>query len=72
VAELRGSTLLVGTPEDVLAIIREFHEAVPFTHLSVHTMLPGLPLDIALPSLELFAERVAPALRELTVSATAR
>jgi alkanesulfonate monooxygenase SsuD/methylene tetrahydromethanopterin reductase-like flavin-dependent oxidoreductase (luciferase family) len=72
VAELRGSTLLVGTPDDVLATIREFHEAVPFTHLSVHTMLPGLALDVALPSLELFAGRVAPALRELAATATAR
>jgi alkanesulfonate monooxygenase SsuD/methylene tetrahydromethanopterin reductase-like flavin-dependent oxidoreductase (luciferase family) len=72
VAELRGSTLLVGTPDDVLATIRQFHEAVPFTNLSVHTMLPGLPLDTALPSLELFAQRVAPGLRALGMTATAR
>jgi hypothetical protein len=35
-------------------------------------MLPGLPLDTALPSLELFARRVAPALRTLAMTATAR
>jgi hypothetical protein len=37
----------------------------------VHTMLPGLALDVALPSLELLARRVAPALRELAATATA-
>jgi hypothetical protein len=35
-------------------------------------MLPGLPLDVALPSLELFARRIAPALRELGAPAAAR
>lgn len=53
---------LVGTPEQVLDEILAAHERVPFTHFSFWTLLPGMRLDVARRSLDLFAERVLPEL----------
>jgi alkanesulfonate monooxygenase SsuD/methylene tetrahydromethanopterin reductase-like flavin-dependent oxidoreductase (luciferase family) len=53
---------LAGTPEQVTEQILAAHERVPFTHFSFWTLLPGMRLDVARRSLELFAERVLPAL----------
>jgi alkanesulfonate monooxygenase SsuD/methylene tetrahydromethanopterin reductase-like flavin-dependent oxidoreductase (luciferase family) len=64
-AELRESAVLVGTPEDVLERIRAFHARVSFTHFSFWCLLPGMKLEQALRSLDLFVDRVLPALRAL-------
>jgi len=58
------SGCLVGTPEHVLEAIKAARARMRFTDFSFWTLLPGMALDTALPSLELFAERVLPALRE--------
>jgi alkanesulfonate monooxygenase SsuD/methylene tetrahydromethanopterin reductase-like flavin-dependent oxidoreductase (luciferase family) len=64
-AELRSSSVLVGTPNDVLERIRAFHTRVPFTHFSFWCLLPGMRLEPALNSLHLFANNVMPHLRHL-------
>jgi alkanesulfonate monooxygenase SsuD/methylene tetrahydromethanopterin reductase-like flavin-dependent oxidoreductase (luciferase family) len=64
-AELRPSSVLVGTPDDVLERIRAFHIRVPFTHFSFWCLLPGMRLEPALDSLHLFANNVLPRLRHL-------
>jgi alkanesulfonate monooxygenase SsuD/methylene tetrahydromethanopterin reductase-like flavin-dependent oxidoreductase (luciferase family) len=57
------SGCLVGTPEQVRDEILAVHRRVPFTDFSFWTLLPGMKPSTALGSLELFAERVLPALR---------
>jgi len=71
VDELRAGSALVGTPDDVVARLRDFHARVPFTQFSFWCLLPGLPLDAALRSLHLFVRDVLPALRELGAPARA-
>ncbi len=61
------SGCLVGTPEAVLESIRAARARFPFTDFSFWTLLPGMAVDTALSSLELFAERVLPGLREASV-----
>lgn len=63
--DLRDGSFLVGRPNDVVEQVRAFHRQVPFTHLSVWCLLPGLRLEHALGSLELLANEVIPALRDL-------
>jgi alkanesulfonate monooxygenase SsuD/methylene tetrahydromethanopterin reductase-like flavin-dependent oxidoreductase (luciferase family) len=66
--ELRAGSVLVGTPGDIVDRLRHFHARVPFTHFSFWCLLPGLRLERALASLELFVADVLPAVRELGVS----
>jgi alkanesulfonate monooxygenase SsuD/methylene tetrahydromethanopterin reductase-like flavin-dependent oxidoreductase (luciferase family) len=61
------SGCLVGTPEEVLESIRAARARFPFTDFSFWTLLPGMAVDTALSSLELFAERVLPGLRQARV-----
>lgn len=68
-ADLRRGSVLVGTPADIAERLREFHARVPFTQFSFWCLLPGLPLDRALGSLELFVRDVLPALHELGAGA---
>lgn len=56
------SGCLVGTPEQVLEQILAARRRVPFTDFSFWTLLPGMPPETALGSLELFAQRVLPQL----------
>ena len=58
------SGCLVGTPDEVLEAIRNAQARFRFTDFSFWTLLPGMPANIALRSLELFADRVLPRLRE--------
>jgi alkanesulfonate monooxygenase SsuD/methylene tetrahydromethanopterin reductase-like flavin-dependent oxidoreductase (luciferase family) len=58
------SGCLVGTPEEVLETIRAARARFPFSDFSFWTLLPGMAAETALSSLELFAERVLPGLRE--------
>jgi len=61
-AQLKRGSYLIGDPDEVLQQIRDYHRQVPFTHLSIWMLLPGMRLGPALRSLELFCRRVMPAL----------
>jgi alkanesulfonate monooxygenase SsuD/methylene tetrahydromethanopterin reductase-like flavin-dependent oxidoreductase (luciferase family) len=69
--DLRAGSALVGTPTDVADRLREFHARVPFTQFSFWCLLPGLPPDHALGSLDLFVRDVLPVLHELGAVARA-
>ena len=62
--ESRG-LYLCGTPSDIIASIRAAHEAAPFDRHFFWAIWPGVDPDMATRSIELFAERVIPALRDL-------
>lgn len=64
-ADLREGSILVGSPDRVLDRIQAFNAQVPFTHFSFWCLLPGMRLEPALRSLDLFASEVLPALREM-------
>ena len=66
IEDLRIGTHLVGSPETVVERIRAVHAAVPFTDFSFWMLLPGLPVADAKRSLELFAAKVLPALRQMS------
>ena len=53
---------VVGTPEDVTRGLRQFCEATRYERVLLVMALPGLGTDLALRSMRLFAEEVAPAL----------
>jgi len=61
-SQLKRGSYLIGDPDDILLQLRDYHRQVPFTHLSVWMLLPGMRLTPALKSLELFCRRVLPAL----------
>jgi alkanesulfonate monooxygenase SsuD/methylene tetrahydromethanopterin reductase-like flavin-dependent oxidoreductase (luciferase family) len=61
-SQLKRGSYLIGDPDDVLQQVRDYHRQVPFTHLSIWMLLPGMRLGPALRSLELFCRRVMPAL----------
>ena len=56
---------IVGTPESVLAEILEAHRQIAFTHFSFWMLMPGMVPKVASASLELFADRVLPALKSV-------
>jgi alkanesulfonate monooxygenase SsuD/methylene tetrahydromethanopterin reductase-like flavin-dependent oxidoreductase (luciferase family) len=60
---LRAQGHLVGTPADVAARLATFRARVPITHLGMWMLLPGMPVELAVGSLELFARSVLPGLR---------
>jgi alkanesulfonate monooxygenase SsuD/methylene tetrahydromethanopterin reductase-like flavin-dependent oxidoreductase (luciferase family) len=62
ISELKRGSYLIGDPDDVLQQLRDYHRQVPFTHISIWMLLPGMRLGPALRSLELFCRRVLPAL----------
>ncbi len=53
---------LVGTPEEVTRGLRQFCEATGYERVLLVMALPGLRTDLALRSMRLFAEEVAPAM----------
>src|SRR5690349_18864475 len=53
---------VVGTPEDVTRGLRRFCEATRYERVLLVMALPGLGTDLALRSMRLFAQEVAPAL----------
>ena len=61
-SQLKRGSYLIGNPDDVLQQLHDYHRQVPFTHLSIWMLLPGMRLAPALRSLELFCRRVMPAL----------
>ncbi len=63
VDELPLDRYILGTPEECIAEIRRLGDLYKFNHFIFWGRLPGLPLEEARRSLQLFAEEVAPALR---------
>jgi len=60
--ELVVNTLMLGSPEDLIAKIRRF-EAMGFNHLIFRPFWLGMPIEKAKASLELFAKEVMPAFK---------
>jgi alkanesulfonate monooxygenase SsuD/methylene tetrahydromethanopterin reductase-like flavin-dependent oxidoreductase (luciferase family) len=65
VKELQNPDFLIGDPDEVVAKIKDFYDAVAFTDFSFWLLLPGMPFELAERALGLFAERVLPELRML-------
>ena len=55
----------IGTPDQVIAKIKEIQEAVSLGYLVVHTFYGAMPVDKAEKSLRLFANEVLPAIHEM-------
>jgi alkanesulfonate monooxygenase SsuD/methylene tetrahydromethanopterin reductase-like flavin-dependent oxidoreductase (luciferase family) len=62
--DLPRERYILGTPDEVIARIRELQGTYGFTELIMWGRLPGLPLDVARRSLERFGREVLPALQE--------
>jgi alkanesulfonate monooxygenase SsuD/methylene tetrahydromethanopterin reductase-like flavin-dependent oxidoreductase (luciferase family) len=60
--ELPRERLLVGTPAEVAARLTDLYSVVPFDHLAFWSRLPGLTVDQARRSQQLFMDEVAPRL----------
>jgi alkanesulfonate monooxygenase SsuD/methylene tetrahydromethanopterin reductase-like flavin-dependent oxidoreductase (luciferase family) len=54
---------LVGTPDEVRDLLQSHLEAAAYQRVLLLMALPGLDTDLALRSMRLFAEKVAPAMR---------
>jgi alkanesulfonate monooxygenase SsuD/methylene tetrahydromethanopterin reductase-like flavin-dependent oxidoreductase (luciferase family) len=53
---------LIGTPDEVRDTLQKYCEATGYGRVLLVMALPGLRTDLALRSMRLFAEKVAPAL----------
>jgi len=53
---------LVGTPDEVREGLEQYREATGYQRVLLLMALPGLPTELALRSMRLFAEKVAPAM----------
>ena len=60
---LRPSSYFVGTPDDILAAIRESQQRLGYEELVFWARPPGMPIEHSTASLELIARHVLPALR---------
>jgi alkanesulfonate monooxygenase SsuD/methylene tetrahydromethanopterin reductase-like flavin-dependent oxidoreductase (luciferase family) len=54
--------MLLGTAEDVREGLQQYREATGYRRVLLLMALPGLPTELALRSMHLFAEKVAPAM----------
>ncbi|MGH7916859.1 MAG: LLM class flavin-dependent oxidoreductase [Candidatus Binataceae bacterium] len=63
-AKFFGETLIVGTPDHALQMIRNYRARTRFTHLVMATVLPGVAPQKIRASMELFAKEVMPQLRK--------
>ena len=59
---LNTDWMIVGTPDEVRDGLTQYCEATGYQRVLLLMALPGLPTDLALRSMRLFAEQVAPAL----------
>jgi alkanesulfonate monooxygenase SsuD/methylene tetrahydromethanopterin reductase-like flavin-dependent oxidoreductase (luciferase family) len=57
-----GGRYVVATPEEVIELVRSYH---PETIITLHPLVAGLDPAIGWSSLDLFAERVLPAIRQM-------
>jgi alkanesulfonate monooxygenase SsuD/methylene tetrahydromethanopterin reductase-like flavin-dependent oxidoreductase (luciferase family) len=62
--ELARDRFVVGSPDDCIAQLRPLVRDLGVTHLMCRMTWPGMPVDVALLSVELFSRHVIPALRE--------
>ena len=53
---------LIGTPDEVREGLQKYLDATGYQHVLLLMALPGLPTDLALRSMRMFAEQVAPAM----------
>jgi len=58
-----NSTLLIGSPEDIVANLKHWSSTDPFTHLMLEMSLPGIPQARVIESMRLFATEVIPHFR---------
>jgi len=62
-AKAFGEPLIIGTPDEAIAMIEDYQKRTRLTHLVMAMPLPGVPAKKVLKSMELFAEKVAPHFR---------
>jgi probable F420-dependent oxidoreductase len=58
-----NTTLLIGSPQDIVNSLEHWMKTDPFTHLVLEMSLPGIPQDKVLESMRLFATEVIPHFR---------
>jgi len=63
--QLPRQNYIVGTPDECAAAIRALHAEMPFEEFIFWTHPPGFPVERAMPSLELFRQKVVPQLGDL-------
>ncbi len=59
---LNTDWMIIGTADEVHAGLEEYREATGYQRVLLLMALPGLPTELALRSMRLFAEKVAPAM----------
>jgi alkanesulfonate monooxygenase SsuD/methylene tetrahydromethanopterin reductase-like flavin-dependent oxidoreductase (luciferase family) len=65
-AKLFGEPLIVGTPDDAIAMIEEYRRRTRMTHLCMATVLPGVDPKAIAESLRLISKEVLPHFRKPT------
>jgi len=63
IEQLSKNRFIIGTPEDCVEQIMAHHAAIGFNDFSFRLHYPGMPHRQVMTALELFAERVLPAIR---------
>jgi alkanesulfonate monooxygenase SsuD/methylene tetrahydromethanopterin reductase-like flavin-dependent oxidoreductase (luciferase family) len=63
-AKAFGEALIIGTPDEAIALIEDYQQRTRFSHLVMAMPLPGVPAKKVLRSMELFAEKVMPHFRK--------
>jgi alkanesulfonate monooxygenase SsuD/methylene tetrahydromethanopterin reductase-like flavin-dependent oxidoreductase (luciferase family) len=63
---------LIGSPAEVLDGLQQYLDATGYRHVLLIMALPGLPTPLALRSMQLFVEQVAPAVRAAAPGAPTR
>ena len=62
---LEGGGAIIGTPDEVRQGLQEYMDATGHQRMMLLMALPGLATDLALESMRLFTEEVAPALKPI-------
>ena len=63
------SSMLIGTPDEILEKILYAHEQCGFDEIALHSAHGGMPFEDAKASMTLFAEEVLPVLHKLKPAA---
>ena len=63
---------LIGTPDEVREGLQRYLDATGYRHVLLLMALPGLPTELALRSMRMFAEKVAPAMETARESSGTR
>jgi len=70
-SQLFGEPLIIGTPDEAIAMIEDYQRRTRFTHLVMATALPGVDPQLVQKSLQLFAKEVMPHFRKSRTKSTA-